>query len=530
MRVNEEFLNPFTKKEIIDEFISKSKRLYIHSPMGSGKSNIVKSVLSYNKRVLMITNRVSLSVEFKERYKDFAIIHYKDEIIPQKSLIIQYDSLHKVNLNDYDIFILDEFISILFHSQSLLTNNALFNLTKLNIILESKKVLILDAFLNLLDYQNSLKIVNEFRENTEINIFKNKNYFIKDLLECAKNENISVSCSNLLTAKALFLELKKNDINAFLFSSETPEAKRGEILSFLKEATPKFKCFIFTPSITTGIDILSNYSIHYHLDESNSVDVVSSIQMIKRNRKAKKINCYVEKCFKILEVDENKLNSSIEKELSKNKIRNPFLVEIDYTTGNYTLSKTGRFFNKITALKNCLEINHRKAFLELLEFQFKNIKYSDSIFKENLIESNIKEILNKNYAIIDSLESTNDLNAYATDKFNQRKVLLENHILEVFNNKISLEKIKYFLKNPKMFKFAKNKELFKRSLSELEKYKNLKISKFDFNLKDIDLLIEYKRKNFKLQKLYYIKDLSKKDLNFLTLIGYDRKSNKLFSK
>ena len=71
------------------------------------------------------------------------------------------------------------------------------------------------------------------------------------------------------------------------------------------------------------------------------------------------------------------------------KIKNPFLVEIDYTTGNYNISLVGRFYNKILALKNLLENNRQKEFLKLIKYQFKNIQFQNKIFDKDLLKITI---------------------------------------------------------------------------------------------------------------------------------------------
>ena len=163
VHINEEFITNDNLDNIVYDFIENKKRLYIQSPMGTGKTIIVKEILKKHKKVLIITNRVSLAQEFKERYKKYNIQFYKENFNKENSLIIQYDSLNKIDINNYDIFILDEFMSLLFHSLSLLTPKALFNLAKLCLILETKKIVVLDAFLGVIDLNDSIKIINDYR-------------------------------------------------------------------------------------------------------------------------------------------------------------------------------------------------------------------------------------------------------------------------------------------------------------------------------------------------------------------------------
>ena len=51
---------------------------------------------------------------------------------------------------------------------------------------------------------------------------------------------------------------------------------------------------MYSPTITVGISILADSKHHFHLDRGNSMDVVSSIQMIKRNRQAENIHLFLD--------------------------------------------------------------------------------------------------------------------------------------------------------------------------------------------------------------------------------------------
>lgn len=528
VEINERFIEANENlKKLINDFLEYKQRLYIHSPMGTGKTKIVTEILQKKKKVLIVTNRVSLAQEFKERYKDFNIQYYKENFNENSSLIVQYDSLNKVDINNYDIFILDELMSLLMHSLSLLTTKALFNLTKLFLILETKKIVVLDAFLGAIDLNNSIKLINSYREENNFIFYKNRNFLIKELLE--SKSKISVSCSSLLTAKAIFGALKDKR-KPFLYSSETPDKCKTKALSYVKEDFSKYDVFIYTPSITTGVDILSDFTEHFHIDDSGSCDIISSLQMLKRNRVASKIHCFVKNSIKFNETNHEKLNEVISKELAECKIKNPFLAEIDYNTGNYTLSRVGRFYNKILALKNSLENNRRKQFLELIKMQFKTVEYQESTYNTDLLENQFKLILNsKNNEIIEATNkeindiSLTDLN----DKALQRRIKLENYILDFFGSSISLESVQYFLKNPKEFEYARNRELYKSSFSRIKEFKRKKIDSFDFNTKEIDLLIQYKKNNFILKEMFFKNELSSLDIKFLKLLGYRTKSGKL---
>ena len=78
MIVQEKYLD--SNKSLVKEFLkSEENILKILSPMGTGKTNIIRSFLEEeNPRILFITNRVSLGLEFKERFEKYNIKFYLD--------------------------------------------------------------------------------------------------------------------------------------------------------------------------------------------------------------------------------------------------------------------------------------------------------------------------------------------------------------------------------------------------------------------------------------------------------------------
>ena len=139
MIVQEKYLD--SNKSLVKEFLNSEENiLKILSPMGTGKTNIIRSFLEEeNLRILFITNRVSLGLEFKERFEKYNIKFYLDrDYKVGDSLICQYDSIWRYNLKEFDIVIIDEFMSILMHSLSLLSDKGHLNLLKLKILLDSR--------------------------------------------------------------------------------------------------------------------------------------------------------------------------------------------------------------------------------------------------------------------------------------------------------------------------------------------------------------------------------------------------------
>ena len=529
MTLNERFLSSFETQ--LNKFLTDNsiQTLKVQSPMGTGKTNIIYPILKIpNIKVMFVTNRVSLGEEFKERFKEFGIKFYKDNDFEiGNSIITQFDSLWKYNLENFDLIILDEFISVLLHSLSFLTDKGHLNLLKLNVILNTKKIVILDAFFTKdLIFKNCIEIINEFREEDVIvNVYENKNYFLSSLLSKVKeNRKITISCSSLILAKSLFKEIQKISKNVFLLSSETRKTSRENIIKELKNQNSVFDVFIFTPTITTGIDILSNFEEHWHIDEGNSCDVISSLQMLKRTRNSKEINIYISGTRKNNLTDIEKLNKKVLQDIQNFKISNPFLVEMDYTTGNYSLSRLGVFYNQILAFYNSLENNHKKKFLELLKLQFKNIVTITKTQKESPLEikklkSEIQKELEGKIRMSMSMEFDNS--------FTKRAKEIQDELKNLFNISVDDDILSKYVSSEKYYKKAKNRMLFSSSLKKLKEIRKNQISKFNFDTTDLDKIICFKEKNFQLKDVFYKKELDKKTIEFLSLLGYKTLNNKM---
>ena len=64
-------------------------------------------------------------------------------------------------------------------------------------------------------------------------------------------------------------------------------------MDYLKKDHDKFDVLLYSPTLTVGVSNLNNVKDHFHYDSSMSSDVISSLQMIKRSRKAQRIHLLI---------------------------------------------------------------------------------------------------------------------------------------------------------------------------------------------------------------------------------------------
>lgn len=416
IKCHEQYLTIEGKEQDIISFLENKDGLYgIKSPMGTGKSTIIQYMIeeahNLDIRVLIITNRISVAVDFAQKYS--MKIYNKDTYNKGDSLIVQFDSLWKYDINNFDLVIMDEFISLMSHSRNNLGHSSL-NIAKFFGAF-NKKLCIADAFLT--GYENFLlenktsnvyQLNNTYRDKTTLYDYNDKNYFIQSLLNHAKKGKITISGTSLQFLRSTKALLEKHGFKTILLTASTPNSTKEIIYElFQKEEHDKWDVFLYSPSLTVGVSNLNNVMYHFHYDSSMSTDVISSIQMIKRSRKAREIHMFIQERTNYLKTNYNAVRDEYLGNIGKNIDQN-FLFDVD-KYGTSKLSSIGINAIKIDTFKNILEFDHKKAMFWMMKYHFFGeprqishkfegnilLKYSKAI-KENEMtqqDQNIKDFL-----------------------------------------------------------------------------------------------------------------------------------------
>ena len=197
---------------------------------------------------------------------------------------------------------------------------------------------------------------------------------------------------------------------------------------------------------------------------------------------------------------------------------------MNYTTGNYSLSRLGIFYNQILAFYNSLENNHKKKFLELLKLRFKNTVTITKTQQESPLEikklkSEIQKELEGKIRMSMSMEFDNS--------FTKRAKEIQDELKSLFNISVDDKILSKYVSSEKYYKKAKNRMLFNSSLKKLKEMRKNQISEFNFDTTDLDKIIYFTEKNFQLKDVFYKKELDKKTIEFLSLLGYKTLNNKM---
>lgn len=537
LTVNERFLQVTPEiNSSINTFLYGPPAVFeIRSPMGTGKSTIISKIIekahSQEMRVLIVTNRRSVANDFKQKYG--IKIYNKDKYNVGDSLICQYDSLWKYNMRFFDLFILDEFMSLMLYSRSA-PNNNVFNISRLFSTL-NKKVVIADAFLtgyenNFISNTEKFVLLNEFRDKTELVNYSNFNNFVYCILEKARKFKITVSATSLNFIHGLTLLLKKYGVRTVTLTAETSENTKERIYEIFNQTeNDKFDCLIYSPTLTVGVSNLNKVKYHFHYDTSTT-DVISSLQMIKRTRNAEQIHLYIKDKTNFVKTTFDEIKDEYLANAVKHSDTN-YLFELnDY--GEIILSNIGKKGILIDVFKNILEYNHKNSFFFLSAYHFKNeviqnydIKESNILLpyikqtKENA--KRIQELYLDDFLALNEIDRNTDINyADLTTADEQIKScqdvpgltteVRKSLILEYINDKSFFTK----LRNYQYFYRYSNNELTENDI----KTKITELITSQKNLELVEFLKELIKTKHELKCIYKPSEFN--DNLFLKQIGY----------
>lgn len=559
INVNEKYLKVTPEiNESIHNFLEAKDGLYsIKSPMGTAKSTIIKSIIDSSKsldmRVLIITNRISVAKDFADKYK--MKLYNKDKYNYNDSIIVQFDSLWKYDINNFDIVIMDEFISLMCHSRNNLGNSSL-NLAKFFGSFK-KKLVIADAFLT--GYENFLledktenihMLNNKWRDKTTLWSYENKNFFFQSLLHNAKKYKITVSGTSLGFLQSTKALLEKNGLKCILLTASTPETTKELIYElFQKEEHDKWDVFLFSPSLTVGVSNLNETIHHFHYDTSMSTDVISSIQMIKRTRKAREIHMFVSDRINYCKTTYDSVRDEYLGNIGKNIDQN-FLFDVD-DYGSQRLSKIGKNAIKIDTFKNILEFNHKKAMFWMMKLHFLheprlidkkfegNIlsKYTNIIKndKEHQQRQNIKDFLELSPAEKMNILMDNSTQEKAnSDKIMKTLIQMDENLLLETPSKMRENILMHSIKDKAFIEKCKNFKILKDYINGFISDKDIKTKISDAMIHNDDIvfynrLLKRGREHI---KDYYI-GITELDSNFVSILksaGYKNGTKEIIGK
>ena len=255
-------------------FVNKGGVIAIKSPMGTGKTQCLVTLLEKfysERRILYLSHRQTFSKNIEGTFKKFKFYNYMDDdtlLFEKDRIIVQIDSLHKLNENGnhnpFDLVIMDEVVSLLFHLSSVTLKNRLFICELLQKYVEKAKwVLCLDADFD----QRAFDWLTVVRDKPKILINKlepikkrlfllTSNYEIRkaQIIEDVKSgKNIVIVSLSLGKSNDLYAEIKKITTKVVCHNSMSSDDLKNKLIN-VNEFWIQYKVVIFTPSIESGVD------------------------------------------------------------------------------------------------------------------------------------------------------------------------------------------------------------------------------------------------------------------------------------
>ena len=499
-----------------DMFINnKYKSINIKSPYGSSKTQLIKRVIQkYNpKKILWLSFRQTLSDDIENNFKDLNFKHYQTSKLDVDRLIIQEESLLKLQnyeeviegddgvieniIHTYDLIMLDEIESLLnqYNSQDTFGSKTKETFQYLEQLLyKCKNIISLDGDLDdrskcfLMKFDNYLFIENLHKNNNKIINITDSKKEIDDEIFKLLNEKKKIAIASMTSSDATnyknLISKKYPDLKIGIYISTT-DCKSKKDLKNVIEKWGDLDVVIYSPTITAGVsfDIKNYFYKIFGVISCGSCCPRDFYQMLARIRYPENNNITVfnngisgtSKCFFTFEEVKNAMIETRKLKIIYKDGKSRQDVDLDMYTINYIynkveeLNKTNSLFKdylyyigtekgyKINFINNTSqedEKNHLKTIDELLnEFDDKKTK----IFKS-------KDINNTEYKKL--LEKQNKQETVEEEHFEIAKKTLELQMglkidnglnIVVGNNPITGEEqtknlMDYYVSNPSSIK------------------------------------------------------------------------------
>jgi len=505
-------LNKLDKNVFIPNI--NKKILAIQSEKGTGKTtNLISTLFEENtppESILFVSSRRTFGIKLVADLKKYGFKLYsdiEDQYIYNKRIIVQIDSLLRLQLDKYELIIIDECESLARYitsnhftknfKSSTIVNNLEFRVN------DADRVIIMDADLSdrCMNYYTKIKdpdgkytkddikvIINTFTpyKDYTINYMDYNNWLNEIKIKIGSNKKLVIPMASNNKAKDLHTKLKNDFPNKkiILIHKETSDEEKLSELIKINKTWINYDIVIYTPTVCMGVSFdPSHFDNIFAYGCHNSLGAQEFCQMLHRVRNPKDNNIYISlDIYKYLDKKEDIVNYEQSEEILCN----------DYYLTNYNLDsnliqkKFKRVDNERVIyyphkeepvydlyVRNCVEsinnkLNFTACFFGYAKFKKYNLKYFVS---------------NNNDNIINELKEIRKTREDVEKKFEIESIL----------NSKTLTKEEYKDKLIKSDKFNSDKDIF-----EIRKYNFLK----NYSLKEedltTDLIEEYMKKSIML--------------------------------
>jgi Origin of replication binding protein len=303
--------------------------LLIKSPIGTGKTEVLKELIKRYQRCLIIVHRQALARAIAERlglpcYSDLS----PQELVNVNQVVICLNSLPKLVGNSplaaYDLIAIDEFTQVIEHldGDTFRGHEALNSYKVLcSLLPRAKQVIALDADMNDLARPWLTKLRGEVWaiENIyrllrgKLTLYHKRDRLVKQALKAAASGNIAIACGlerseslRILFAKAI----GKDNVRVVNRKNSLSQDTQNFLSNI--NLSPLPRVLIYTPSLGSGFDITQKVSAVFGLFEGNWFTATEVLQMLGRCRNTQETHVYfpavtegqrLEDALKLFELD-----------------------------------------------------------------------------------------------------------------------------------------------------------------------------------------------------------------------------------
>ena len=442
----------------INSCISNQGCLVLRSPMGSGKTRVIRDFMTRSRSCLIITPRISLADEFYERFKEDGVrVYNKHKLEKDTRLFIsQFDSLYKIDTKEvhFDTIIIDEFMTLCEHITSSIASNREHNLSKMLALMnKSNSMMICDAFMEKIaldliptKFKNVIWVSNETKDPTNVIIHKDVGTFLQSIVN-NRAGGLVVSSVSVSAGLSIKYFLESAGVTVGLINSGTSMDVRNQIIEDYKLA--KIGAIVYSPCVSVGVNVMGLRGSHYHYDPGNVIPVIQSIQMIRRSRNSGSIECFIKRVTKnfVPSLEEEKFNI-----LQGNDTISGVIFNED---GDRSLSPVGRFLAVLKYHRKLWGIDSSKTFARLCSLNFNSVTSINAKSKCNLSLTNYQNV--KEFAEYQKLEIFGDKSQQVRDL-------------------VDLKDIDSFLDFEKFYRISKRLEGYELCMEDLVRQANFGLS------------------------------------------------------
>lgn len=294
-------------RKFVDDDKLVPRTICVKAPMRMGKTKellrfIEERFKDENNVIRILTFRRTFASHMFQRFKNLGFDIYSDinGKLNQKRLIIQLESLHRLDIKPTDLLIMDESELIIEQMCSGLYQSFNHSLAAFIYMLENAKhVVCMDALMGDRTYRVIEKIrgtkdmllhINRFKRDVDDKylLATSKCDWLNYLITCLENdEKVAIMTNSLAECKTLneFIGKSHPEKRIGVYSSETNKAEKNAAFENVDEVWSTFDILIITPTVSAGVSFeRAHFDRVFGLFTNKSCPVETCIQMLGRVR------------------------------------------------------------------------------------------------------------------------------------------------------------------------------------------------------------------------------------------------------